>query len=158
MTDFILALKLIHILGAAVLFGTGLGIAFFMWMAHRTGDAATIAQTNRIVVVADATFTATAVIVQPLSGALLAWSIGYSLWEPWIVVSLALYVFVGLCWLPVVWIQIELRNLARVAVRDHAPLSPRYHRLFRIWFTLGWPAFVGVIAIFVLMIWKPRFW
>ena len=158
MTDFILALKLIHILGAAVLFGTGLGIAFFMWMAHRTGDAATIAQTARIVVVADAMFTATAVIVQPLSGVLLAWSIGYSLWEPWIVVSLALYAFVGLCWLPVVWIQIELRNLALLAVRDRAQLPPRYHRLFRVWFTLGWPAFVGVIVIFALMMWKPPFW
>ena len=158
MTDFILALKLIHVLGATVLFGTGLGLAFFMWMAHRTGDAATIAQTARIVVIADAMFTATAVIVQPLSGALLAWSIGYSVWESWIVVSLALYVFVGLCWLPVVWIQIELRNLAFDAFRDHAPLPPRYHRLFRVWFTLGWPAFIGVIAIFIVMIWRPRFW
>ena len=157
MTDLLLALKLIHILGATVLFGTGLGIAFFMWMAHRTSDAATIAQTARIVVIADALFTATAVIVQPLSGALLAWSIGYSLWESWIVVSLALYVMVGLCWLPVVWIQIELRNLAFIAVRDRAPLPPRYHWLFSIWLALGWPAFLGVIAIFALMVWKPRF-
>ena len=158
MTDILLTLKLIHILGATMLFGTGLGIAFFMWMAHRTGDAATIAQTARIVVAADATFTATAVIVQPLSGALLAWSIGYSAWESWIVVSLALYVFVGLCWLPVVWVQIQLRSLAIDAVRDHAPLPPRYHRLFRVWFALGWPAFMGVIGIFALMVWKPRFW
>jgi uncharacterized membrane protein len=157
MTDLLLALKLIHILGATVLFGTGLGVAFFMWMAHRTSDAATIAQTARIVVIADALFTATAVIVQPLSGALLAWSIGYSLWEPWIAVSLALYVVVGLCWLPVVWIQIELRNLAFAATRDRAPLPPRYHWLFRIWLALGWPAFLGVIAIFALMVWKPRF-
>lgn len=158
MSNLLLALKLVHVLGAAVLFGTGLGIAFFMWMAHRTGDASTIAHTARAVVIADALFTASAVIVQPVSGALLAWTMGYSPWESWLVVSLALYVVVGLCWLPVVRIQIEVRNLARDAVRESAPLASRYHRLFRIWFSLGWPAFFGVIAIFALMIWKPRFW
>jgi uncharacterized membrane protein len=158
MTNHLLVLKLVHVLGAAVLFGTGLGIAFFMWMAHRTADAPTIAQTARIVVIADTVFTAVAVIAQPVSGTLLAWTIGYSLWESWIVVSLALYVLVGLCWLPVVWIQIELRNLAFAAVREGAPLPSRYYRLYRIWFSLGWPAFLGVIAIFVLMLWRPHFW
>src|SRR5207244_12776114 len=93
----ILVLKLVHLLGAAVLFGTGLGIAYFMWMAHRTGDAATIAATARVVVIADAIFTASAVIMQPVSGALLAWSLGYRLIEPWIIASLALYLLVGLC-------------------------------------------------------------
>jgi uncharacterized membrane protein len=158
MTSSLLTLKLIHILGATVLFGTGLGIAFFMWMAHRTNDAAAIAHTASVVVVADAVFTATAVIVQPISGAFLAHTIGYSLWESWIVASLALYVMIGACWLPVVWIQAKLRDLAQEAVRDRTPLSIRYHRLFRIWFVLGWPAFIGVIAIFVLMIIKPALW
>lgn len=158
MTDTALALKLVHVLGAAVLFGTGLGIAFFMWMAHRSRDPAAIAHTARVVVIADALFTAAAVIVQPISGALLAWTLGYSLWDPWIVASLALYVLVGLCWLPVVGIQIELRNLARGATAQQKELSPRYHRLFRIWFALGWPAFLGVITIFALMIWRPRLW
>jgi uncharacterized membrane protein len=158
MTDLVLALKLIHVLGAAVLFGTGLGIAFFMWMAHRSRDPAAIAHTAQIVVVADALFTAGAVIVQPVSGALLAWALGYSVEDSWIVVSLVLYVLVGLCWLPVVGIQIKLRNLARAATAQKEELSPRYHRLFRVWFALGWPAFIGVIAIFALMIWKPRLW
>jgi uncharacterized membrane protein len=158
MTDLVFTLKLVHVLGATVLFGTGLGIAFFMWMAHRTRDAATIAQTARVVVIADATFTATAVIVQPVSGLVLAWTMGYSAWETWIVASLALYALVGLCWLPVVWIQIELRNLAVEATQRRAALPPRYHLLFRIWFALGWPAFMGVVAIFTLMIWKPRLW
>jgi uncharacterized membrane protein len=158
MTDLIFVLKLVHVLGATVLFGTGLGIAFFMLMAHRTGDPATIAQTARVVVIADALFTASAVIAQPVTGMLLAWMMGYSLGEAWIVLSLVLYVFVGACWLPVVWIQAELRDLARKAVHDNAALPPRYHRLFRIWFMLGWPAFIGVIAIFALMIWKPRLW
>jgi uncharacterized membrane protein len=149
------ALKLLHLLGSAVLFGTGLGIAFFLWMAHRTRDPAAIAHTAGIVVIADAVFTATAVVVQPLSGAYLAWYAGYSFSEYWIVLSLALYVFVGVCWLPVVWIQVQLRNLAAVAARDGTGLPDRYHRMFRIWFWLGWPAFSGVIAIFSLMIWKP---
>jgi uncharacterized membrane protein len=158
MTDPFLVLKLVHVLGAAVLFGTGLGIAFFMWMAHRTGNAAHVAQTARVVVIADTVFTASAVVVQPVSGALLAWHMGYSLYESWIMTSLVLYVLVGVCWLPVVWIQIQLRDLARAAANAGTPLPERYHQLFGLWFGLGWPAFAGVIAIFALMIWKPQLW
>ena len=158
MIDLVFTLKLVHVLGAAVLFGTGLGIAFFMFMAHRTRDAAAIAATARIVVIADAIFTAGAVIVQPVSGALLAWTMGYSLLEPWIIASLALFVIVGLCWLPVVWIQLQLRDIAAYAARQGAALPAGYFALFRVWFWLGWPAFGGVIAIFALMIWKPRLW
>jgi len=158
MTNYLLTLKIIHILGATVLFGTGLGIAFFMWMANRTRDAATVAHTASIVVIADTVFTATAVILQPVSGAFLALAIGYSLWESWIVMSLALYVLGGACWLPVVWIQAKMRDLAQAAVQAGSDLPARYHRLFRIWFALGWPAFIGVVAIFVLMIAKPVLW
>jgi uncharacterized membrane protein len=158
MMEYLLTLKLIHILGATVLFGTGLGIAFFMVMAHRTRDTAVIAHTAGIVVLADAMFTANAVIVQPVSGVYLALGIGYSLWESWIVASLALYVLIGACWLPVLWIQAQMRNLARQAVQEGTDLPARYDRLFRVWFVLGWPAFIGVIAIFVLMIFKPTLW
>jgi uncharacterized membrane protein len=132
-----------------------LGIAFFMWMASRTGDPATIAATARIVVIADAVFTATAVVAQPATGVALAAMAGISPRSPWIVLSLALYLLVGVCWLPVVWIQIRLRDLA-VGARDAGePLPAQYHRLFRTWFILGWPAFAGIIAILVLMIAKP---
>ena len=155
MSELYLPLKFLHILGAAVLFGTGLGIAFFMWMAHRSRDPAVVAATARTVVIADTVFTLTAVIVQPVTGYGLALALGLPLTEPWIAVSLALYVFVGCCWLPVVWVQMRMRDLAMEAARDEAPLPPQYHRLFRIWFWLGWPAFIGVIAIFVLMVWKP---
>ena len=158
MTNLILALKLMHLLGAAVLLGTGLGIAFFMFMANRSRAPAFIAATARVVVIADAVFTASAVVVQPLSGAALAWTLGLSLGEPWIVLSLALYVLVGLCWLPVVWIQIQLRRLAEGAAARDVALPEIYHRLYRLWFMLGWPAFAGVIAIFALMIWKPVWW
>jgi len=155
MSDLYLALKLVHIIGSAVLFGTGLGIAFFMLMAHRTRNPAVIAHTARIVVIADLAFTATAVVVQPVTGVALAWMAGYPIHHFWIGGSVALYVLVGLCWLPVVWIQLQLRNLAAGAARENAVLPERYFKLFRIWFWLGWPAFGGVIAIFALMIWKP---
>jgi uncharacterized membrane protein len=158
MTDLQFALKLAHIIGAAVLFGTGLGIAFFMLMAHRTHNAVVIAATARIVVVADAVFIATAVIAQPLTGAALIHAIGYSWHAPWIAVSIALYVFTGVCWLPVVWIQARLRRLAEDAARRNVPLPDEYRRLFGIWFVLGWPAFLSVIAIFAVMVWKPQLW
>jgi uncharacterized membrane protein len=158
MTSYLLTLKVIHILGATALFGTGLGIAFFMWMANRTRDAAAIAHTASVVVIADVVFTATAAILQPVSGAFLALAIGYSLRESWIAMSLALYVLIGACWLPVVWVQAKMRDVAHAAVQAGTALPPRYHRLFRIWFALGWPAFIGIIAIFVLMIVKPVLW
>ena len=157
--ESILLLKFIHVLGASVLFGTGAGIAFFMLMAHRTGHAGVIAVTARFVVIADFIFTATAVLVQPVSGVALAWAIGLSpLEEPWIVLSILIYIFVGLCWLPVVFIQMRMRNLANDAAINGKPLPDQYRLLFRIWFALGWPAFAGVIAIFALMTWQPRWW
>jgi uncharacterized membrane protein len=159
MIDIIFAIKFVHVLGAALLFGTGLGIAFFMFMANRSGHPGVIALVARYAVIADALFTASAVVLQPLSGFALAWAIGLSpLDESWIVVSLLLYVMVGLCWLPVVYIQIRMRNLAQDAALNAQPLPRAYRRLYRIWFVLGWPAFFGVIAIYALMVWQPRWW
>jgi uncharacterized membrane protein len=148
-------LRWLHVIGACVLLGTGAGIAFFLLMAHRTGDAALIAGTARIVVIADAVFTATAVIAQPVTGVLLARTAGWELTDGWIVAALGLYVLAGLCWLPVVRIQIMLRDLAAEAARTGTPLPPRYHRLYRIWFALGIPAFAAVLAILWLMIARP---
>jgi uncharacterized membrane protein len=157
--ESIFLLKFIHVLGASVLFGTGIGIAFFMLMAHRTGHAGVIAVTARFVVIADFIFTATAVVVQPISGYLLTRAVGLSLLEePWIVLSILIYILVGLCWLPVVFIQMRMRNLANDAAINGKPLPDQYRLLFRIWFTLSWPAFAGVMAIFALMIWQPRWW
>jgi uncharacterized membrane protein len=147
MSDLYLTLKLVHILGAAVLFGTGLGIAFFMFMSHRTRDPATIAAAARTVVIADALFTATAVVVQPITGAGMALLVGFSLFHWWIVASIALHV-----WL-------DCAGCQWCGFRSSCAISPRRRRFrrFRIWFWLGWPAFLGVIAIFALMIWKPNF-
>ena len=148
-------LKYLHIIGASVLLGTGAGIAFFMLLAHRTGKPAVIAGVARIVVIADFTFTATAVVIQPITGVALAWNVGYSLAEGWIVLSILLYIFTGLFWLPVVLMQMEMRRLAEAAVASGSPLPQRYHSLFWRWFGFGFPAFAAVLAIFWLMISHP---
>jgi uncharacterized membrane protein len=151
-----LLLKYLHIIGATVLLGTGAGIAFFMLLAHRTDEAATVAAVARIVVIADFLFTATAVVAQPITGVLLTWVIGYSLTDGWIVLSMLLYLVTGAFWLPVVWMQMRMRDLASAAARERQPLPPEYHRLFRLWFAFGLPAFAAVLAIFWLMIARPR--
>ena len=145
----------LHVIGATVLLGTGAGIAFFMVMAHRTGDAKLIAHTASIVVIADWLFTATAVVLQPITGALLAHLIGWKLTEGWVVASLALYVFIGCFWVPVVWMQHRMRDLARVAALEGAALPPAYFRLYRLWFAFGFPAFFAVLTIIWLMIARP---
>ena len=149
-------LKFLQLIGAAVLLGTGAGIAFFMLMAHLRGNPAVIAGVARIVVIADFLFTATAVVLQPITGVLLAWQAGHSLTDGWIVLSIALYIFVGFFWLPVVWMQMKMRELAEAAVAAGQPLPDRYHRLFWTWFAFGFPAFGAVMAIFWLMMTRPQ--
>jgi uncharacterized membrane protein len=149
-------LKWLHVIGATALLGTGAGIAFFMLMAHRTGDVRVIAGVARIVVLADYVFTATAVVAQPVTGVLLARWVGYELSEGWILASVALYLLTGAFWLPVVWMQSRMRNLAVGAERSGDPLPAEYHRLFRLWFAFGFPAFTAVLAIFWLMIARPE--
>ena len=154
-------LKFLHVVGAAVLLGTGAGIAFFMLMAHLGGTPAVIAAVARIVVIADLVFIATAVVAQPVTGVLLARTRGYSLWEGWILWSIVLYVITGAFWIPVVRMQMRLRDLAAAAAQDGRPLPSAYHRIFRLWFAFGVPAFAAVVAIFWLMIARPEinlFW
>lgn len=148
-------LEFIHILSATLLFGTGLGTAFAMWRAHRTGDARVIAAVAQGVVLADWVFTTPAVVIQPATGALLVELHGFPWTLPWLVAALVIYVLVGACWIPVVWLQMRMRDLARQAVESGRPLPPLYHRCYRWWFALGWPAFAGVLAIYWLMIFKP---
>ncbi len=156
MTYFIL--KYVHIIGASVLLGTGAGIAFFMLMAHFGGRPPVILGVARIVVLADFLFTATAVTLQPITGVWLAIVVGYPMTASWIVASLALYVLTGAFWLPVVWMQMRMRDLAQEAVDKGAPLGRSYHRLFWTWFAFGFPAFAAVLAIFWLMIARPELW
>ncbi len=152
--DYIL-LKFAHILGAIVMLGTGAGIAFFMLMAHRSANADFVARTASLVVIADALFTATAVIAQPITGYLLVRITGRALSDPWIALSLVFYVAAGVFWLPVVWIQARMRDLARTAAASGAPLPPDYHRWFRIWFVFGFPGFGFALGILWLMVAKP---
>jgi len=150
-------LRWAHVIGATVLLGTGAGIAFFMVMAHRTRDVKLIAHTAGIVVIADWIFTASAAFVQPITGILLAFQIGWPLTQGWLIWSIALYVFVGLFWLPVIWIQHRMWRLAKAAAEQETPLPEKYFRLYRIWFACGFPAFVSVLGIIWLMVNKPIF-
>ncbi|HZB90051.1 MAG TPA: DUF2269 domain-containing protein [Stellaceae bacterium] len=148
-------LKYLHVIGAMVILGTGIGIAFFMLMAHLSRDAGFIARTAGVVVLGDMIFTATAIAAQPVTGYLLLRQTGGSLSEGWVVASLALYGVAGLFWLPVVWMQIRMRDLAAAAAASGRPLPASYHRLFRLWFACGFPGFGAVILITWLMIAKP---
>lgn len=144
-------IKTMHILSATVLFGTGLGTAYFMWSANRTRDVRVIASVARDVVRADWLFTTPTVILQPLTGVWLVHAAGYP-WTGWVAVSLGLYTLAGLCWLPVVWLQIRMRDAAHTAARQGQPLPTAYWRDARIWFWLGVPAFMSITAVFFLMV------
>jgi uncharacterized membrane protein len=145
-----------HVIGACVLLGTGAGIAFSMVASHQSRDAALVAHVAGIVVLADMLFNATAAILQPVTGFFLARQAGWPLTEGWVALSLILYVGVGAFWLPVVFMQIRMRNLA-VAARDAGqPLPAAYRRLFRWWFAFGFPAFAAVLGIVWLMLTKPN--
>lgn len=147
--------KTLHILSGAVIFGTGLGSAFTLWRAYRLRESGALAFATRYVVLADWLFTTPAILFQPLSGLWLAGYLDVSLGETWLFTSLMLYLLAGACWLPVVWLQIRLRRTAEQARSLSAALPEQFHRDMRIWFTLGWPAFTAVIAIFYLMVAKP---
>jgi len=148
-------IKYLHLLGAIVILGTGTGIAFFMLMAHRSGEPAFIARTAAMVVVADALFTLSAVILQPVTGAVLMALSSTDISERWLATSLVLYAVAGAFWVPVVFMQIEMRDLARAAAEKGGQLPPRYFALFRRWCLFGIPGFGSVMIILYLMIAKP---
>lgn len=153
-----IALKTLHIVSAAILFGTGLGTAFFMWFTHRTGDVRAIATAARLTVRADMWFTLPAVIVQPLSGFAMLRLAGLDWHIAWVEAALALYLVAGACWIPVVVLQWKARDLAAAALANGTPLPAAYHRAMRWWFGLGWPAFAAVLATYWLMTAKPALW
>lgn len=150
-------LKAIHIASAAVLFGTGLGIAFFKWITDRTGSVVAIRVVSEKVVLADWLFTLPAIIVQALTGFALAGLMGYPLSHGWLAWSIALFILAGACWVPVVWLQIRMRDLARASEREGQPVVPAGYRAYaRLWFWLGVPAFAAVVVVFWLMVVKPE--
>ena len=153
--ELIYLVKWIHILSSTLLFGTGLGTAFFMVMAHRSGDAQTISTVAKIVVMADWLFTATSGIVQPVTGLWLVSLVGYSSEDGWLLATYFIYGLALLCWLPVVWLQMKIRDIATEAAQGGKALPQEYFKYFRIWFFLGWPAFIGLLLVFYLMVAKP---
>jgi len=153
--DWYLIIKTIHIIGSTVVFGTGMGIAFFMFRSHFTNNVHEKLYAARNTVLADYIFTLPAVIIQPLSGAWLVWQGGYNWLDGWLLVTYALYILAGICWLPVVWIQIQLKNMLQIAATNGTSLPVRYNKLFKLWVLLGWPAFLGLVVVFFLMVLKP---
>ena len=152
--DYHLLLKTVHIVSATILFGTGVGTAFHMWMSHLSGSVPAIAVAARNTVIADFFFTTPAVVVQPVTGVLLAAHAGIPLTESWLLLSIGLYLVTGACWVPVVLLQMRMHRLAEAALAAGTALPDRYYRDARRWFWLGWPAFGAVLAIFYLMVVK----
>lgn len=153
--DLYASIKTLHIISSTVLFGTGLGIAFFMfrsWAANNIHEKLYAANNT---VLADYCFTLPAAIVQPVSGFALIHLVGFDASAKWLSLTYFLYIIAGLCWLPVVWIQIQLKKMCREALKTGDELPARYNRLFKLWFLLGWPAFLSFIIIFYLMVTKP---
>ena len=147
--------KWLHIAGAMIIVGTGLGTAFHFWITQRREATAAIAAAARSTVLADYLFTLPAVIIQPITGVALAWMAGYPLLSTWIVAAIALYIVAGACWIPVVFIQRRLRDIAEAAARAGTRPGPEFDRLVRRWTFLGWPAFIAMAAILWLMVARP---
>ncbi|MBV8656471.1 MAG: DUF2269 domain-containing protein [Burkholderiales bacterium] len=150
-----LTLKWLHILSATLMFGTGFGTAFYMFVANRSGNVQAIAVVTRWVARADWWFTTPAVIFQPISAFWMIHLAGFPMQSRWIVWSLGLYALAGACWLPVVWLQLRMRDMAQAASRGNAALPDRYWRYERIWTALGFPAFSALIVVYWLMVHKP---
>lgn len=156
--DSYLIAKTLHIISSTVLFGFGAGTAWYFWNAHLTRDPATIAKVGAMVVRADWIFTGSSGIVQPASGLWLVHLAGYRLDSSWLVLTFFLYGLAFACWVPVVWLQIKAQKLAAAALAEGGTLGSDYERTMRLWFALGWPAFLGLTAVFWLMVAKPDLW
>ena len=150
-----LVVKWLHILSSTVLFGTGLGSAFYMFFASLTRDTRVIATVVRYVVIADYAFTTPTIILQPLTGLYLMHLAGFPLTSTWIAISIALYFLAGACWLPVVWMQIKMRDMAATATANGTELPPRYWSFLKWWVALGIVAFFSLVVVFYLMVAKP---
>ncbi|MFO1469073.1 MAG: DUF2269 domain-containing protein [Steroidobacteraceae bacterium] len=148
-------LKTVHIVSSTVLFGAGIGTAFFKWIVDRSGNLAAIAVVAEKVVLADWLFTTPAILVQAITGVALALMLGYPMLKGWLLMAIGLYLLAGACWLPVVWLQMKMRDLARVSRDQVKPLDPQYWVYARIWFWLGVPAFTALVIVFWLMVAKP---
>lgn len=149
-----LILKYVHILSMVLLFGTGLGSAFYKWMADRSGNITHISVTNRHVVLADWLFTTPTVLIQPITGFWMVYLTQLPLSTPWVAISFGLYVLAGLCWVPVVFLQIKMRKLSDHALQTDSELTEEYWKVARQWFWLGVPTFIAMVLVVLLMVFK----
>jgi uncharacterized membrane protein len=152
-----LLLKWLHILSSVLLVGTGFGSAFYLYFINRTRNVEAIAQVVRLVVRADWWFTTPAIVAQPATGLAMVFMAGYSLSQSWLLWSLVLYGLAGMCWVPVVWLQIRMAKFAAQAAADKTALPEQYWQYARRWEWLGYPAFLAMLGIFYLMVFKPGF-
>ena len=150
-----LLLRTVHIISSTILFGTGIGIAYFFLMGTRSGDAAASYFAARITVIADMVFTLTAGVIQPLSGFALVFLTGVAPFAPWLLATYAIYLVALACWLPVVRLQLQIRDMYRAKLDGASIDEALLARRIRTWFVLGWPAFIGLIIVFWLMVAKP---
>lgn len=153
--DFYIIIKTLHIISSTILFGTGIGIAFFMLRSHFTDNLHEKMYAAKNTVFADYIFTFPAVIIQPLTGIALIYMVGYDWTDLWLSLTYVIYIVAGLCWIPVVFIQIQLKSMIADSITQDKELPAHYHKLFKTWFFLGWPAFVGLVVVFFLMVAKP---
>ena len=154
MTVYLLV-KWIHVLSSVLLVGTGFGSAYFMFFANRSGNLAALALVTRLVVRADWWFTTPTAVIQPVTGLILVYLAGWPMSTPWLAIALALFALAGACWLPVVWLQLRMADMASEAVRTGTPLPRRYAAYQRWWEGLGYPAFLAMLAVYWLMVAKP---
>ena len=150
--------KTVHVFSAAILMGTGIGIAFFCWFGSRAaiGDKniGALRMVLRFTVLADAVFTAPAVVVQAVTGAMLMHLAGWSWFSPWSITAVGLFGLVGVCWLPVLWIQWRMKKLAdNASAIDTLPQA--FTSLFRAWILLGIPALAAMLTLLFMMVAKP---
>lgn len=150
-----LTVKTLHILSAAILFGTGIGIAFFMLRSNFSHNLQERFYAVRTTVLADYIFTLPAVILQPATGLWLVSLAGFNWTDLWLVLTYLIYLIAGICWLPVVWIQIQLKKILIHSMVKQTGLPYRYKKLLRFWYLLGIPAFTGLVVVFFLMVFKP---
>jgi len=150
-----LSLKWLHIISSVLLVGTGFGSAFYLFFMHRTKDQQAITQVIKLVVRADNWFTFPAIIIQPITGFAMIHLAQYPIKQTWIISALALYFFAGLCWIPVYFLQLRMREIAMQASATNTPLPNIYWRYAKYWERLGYPAFVAMLLIFELMVFKP---
>lgn len=149
-------IKILHIMSASVLFGTGLGTAFYMFYVNLQKNVTLIAKATAEVVIADWLFTLSSGIIQAVTGFILIYLKGYSLSSPWVYGSILGYAIAGACWVPVVWLQMRCRDLAYLASINNSSLTDEYKKYFRTWWILGIPAFISLVGVFYLMTNKPE--